>query len=41
MKNKRNPGKPIHINMYEEAHKVKNAKKLPKNLDMALAIYQK
>ena len=36
MKNKRNPGKPIHINMYEEAHKVKNAKKLPKNLDIAL-----
>ena len=37
MKNKRNPGKPIHINMYEEAHKVKNAKKLPKNLDIALS----
>ena len=36
MKNKRNPGKPININMYEEAHKVKNAKKLPKNLDIAL-----
>ena len=30
------PGKPINVNMYEEAHKVKGAKKLPLNLPKAL-----
>ena len=30
--NKRNPGDPLHINMYEEGHKAKGAKKLPLNL---------
>jgi glutamine synthetase len=34
--NKRDPGDPIHLNMYEEGHKVKNAKKLPGNLLDAL-----
>ena len=29
---KRNPGKPINVNMYEERHKVKGAKKLPLHL---------
>ena len=37
MKYNRKPGKPIHVNMYEESHKVKNAKKLPKTLDSALS----
>ena len=34
---KRNPGKPINVNMYEEAHKVKGAKKLPLSLPQALS----
>ena len=34
---KRNPGKPVNVNMYEEAHKVKGAKKLPLNLPQALS----
>jgi len=33
---KRNPGKPVNVNMYEEAHKVKGAKKLPLSLPQAL-----
>jgi len=33
---KRHPGKPVHVNMYEESHKVKGAKKLPTSLDKAL-----
>ena len=37
MKYNRKPGKPVHVNMYEESHKVKNAKKLPKTLDSALS----
>ncbi|MCP3689915.1 MAG: type III glutamate--ammonia ligase [Gammaproteobacteria bacterium] len=36
IENKRDPGDPIHLNMYEEGHKVKNAKKLPNNLLDAL-----
>jgi len=32
-----NPGKPINVNMYEEAHKVKGAKKLPLSLTQALS----
>ena len=35
--NNRNPGKPSFLNMYAEAHKAKNAKKLPKNLETALS----
>lgn len=34
--NKRDPGDPLHLNMYEEGHKVKNAKRLPLNLLDAL-----
>ena len=34
---KRNPGKPINVNMYEEGHKVKGAKKLPLTLEKALS----
>ena len=33
---KRNPGKPVYVNMYEESHKVKSAKKLPASLDKSL-----
>ena len=36
IKYNRKPGKPVHVNMYEESHKVKNAKKLPKTLEVAL-----
>ncbi len=32
IENKRDPGDPLDINMYEEGHKVKNATKLPSNL---------
>ena len=41
MKNKRDPGKPLHINMYEEGHKVKSAKKLPATLLDALRLLEK
>ena len=34
---KRNPGKPINVNMYEDGHKVKEAKKLPLTLDKSLS----
>ena len=33
---KRNPGKPVYVNMYEESHKVKGAKKLPSTLEKSL-----
>lgn len=36
IKNKRDPGKRLDINMYTEGHKAKNAKKLPLNLLDAL-----
>ena len=32
IENKRDPGDPLDINMYEEGHKAKGAKKLPLNL---------
>jgi len=34
---KRKPGKPVNLNMYEEAHKAKGAKKLPLSLSQALS----
>jgi len=34
---KRNPGKPIIVNMYEDSHKVKGAKKLPFTLEKSLS----
>ena len=34
---KRNPGKPINVNMYEDGHKVKGAKKLPLTLEKSLS----
>ena len=36
IENKRTTGKPIHLNMYEESHKVKGAKKLPSTLEKSL-----
>jgi len=33
---KRSPGKPVHVNMYEESHKVKGVKKLPLTLEKSL-----
>ena len=41
IKNKRDPGEPLHINMYEEGHKVKSAKKLPSSLLDALRLLEK
>ena len=41
VQNKRDPGKPSHINMYEEGHTIKNAKKLPSNLLDALRLLEK
>ena len=34
---KRKAGQPVYLNMYEEAHKVKNAKKLPLTLQQSLS----
>ena len=36
IENKRKPGKPVFLNMYEESHKVKNLKKLPLSLPESL-----
>ena len=33
---KRNPGKPVYLNMYEESHKAIDAKKLPQTLEQSL-----
>tara|TARA_B100000700_G_C14932476_1_gene802633 strand:- start:645 stop:1352 length:708 start_codon:yes stop_codon:yes gene_type:complete len=36
LEKKRNPGKPLFVNMYEEGDKLSNVKKLPTSLDQAL-----
>ena len=41
IKNKRDPGKPVYLNMYEEGHKVRAAKKLPATLLDALRLLEK
>jgi glutamine synthetase len=41
IENKRDPGDPIHLNMYEDGHKVKTAKKLPDNMLDALRALNK
>jgi glutamine synthetase len=41
IENKRDPGEPLHINMYEEGHKIKSAKKLPATLLDALRLLEK
>jgi glutamine synthetase len=38
---KRDPGKPVYLNMYEEGHKVRAAKKLPSTLLDALRVLEK
>ena len=39
--NKRDPGKPLDINMYTEGHKVKNVRRLPSNLLDAIRVFEK
>ncbi|MBO67356.1 MAG: type III glutamate--ammonia ligase [Acidiferrobacteraceae bacterium] len=39
--NKRDPGKPVELNMYTEGHKLKNVRRLPPNLSEALKVFQK
>jgi glutamate---methylamine ligase len=41
IKNKRDPGEPLHIDMYEDGHKVKSAQRLPTNLLDALRLLKK
>ena len=41
IENKRDPGDPVHLNMYEEGHKARGAKKLPLNLLDALRQFDK
>ena len=41
IKNKRDPGKPSFINMYEEGDKLRSAKKLPATLLDALRLLEK
>lgn len=38
---KRDPGDPLHINMYQEGHKIKSARKLPATLLDALRLLEK
>ena len=38
---KRDPGKPLDINMYTEGHKVKNVRRLPSNLLDAIRVFEK
>ena len=41
IENERDPGQPVHLNMYEEGHKIKSAKKLPASLLDALRLLDK
>ncbi len=41
IENERDPGQPVHINMYEEGHKIKSAKRLPSTLHDALRLLEK
>jgi glutamine synthetase len=41
IKNKRDPGKRLDINMYTEGHKVRGARKLPLNLLDAIRLTEK
>jgi glutamine synthetase len=41
MANKRNPGKRLDINMYEEGHRIKHIKRLPLNLLDAIRLFDK
>ena len=39
--NKRDPGKPLDINMYTEGHTLKNVRRLPTNLLDAIRVFEK
>ena len=39
--NQRDPGEPLHIDMYEQGHTVKSAERLPANLLDALRLFEK
>ena len=39
--NKRDPGKPLNINMYTDGHTLKNVRRLPSNLLDALRLFEK
>ena len=41
IENKRDPGKPLDINMYTEGHKVRGVRRLPSNLLDAIRIFEK
>ncbi len=41
MANKRNPGKRLDINMYEEGHRLKKVKRLPLNMLDAVRLFDK
>ena len=41
IENERDPGKPVHINMYTEGHKIKSAPRLPATLLDALRLLEK
>jgi len=41
IKEKRDPGKRLDVNMYEEGHRIKGAKKLPLNLLDAVRLFEK
>ena len=41
MANKRDPGKRLDINMYEEGHRLKRAKRLPLNMLDAVRLFDK
>ena len=41
IRQKRSPGKPLHLNMYEEQHKVKALRTLPANLLDALRLLER
>ena len=41
IKNKRDPGEPLHIDMYEQGHRAESAKLLPANLLDALRLFEK
>lgn len=41
LEHKYNPGKPLHINMYEEGHTIKSVNKLPTDLKEALQLLDK
>ena len=41
IKNERDPGEPLHIDMYEQGHRAESAKLLPANLLDALRLFEK